>query len=109
MPQRNVSIPISKGLTAKVDLNTQQYNKLLEIANDPAGLNLKQRILDLGGHEAFVSLPLYQQQTLLRNEFEDVFGKAREILYKNSEYSEELRDLAERKASMIEDLGMGAK
>lgn len=109
MPQRNVSIPISKGLTAKVDLNTQQYNKLLEIANDPAGLNLKQRVLDLGGHESFVSLPLYQQQILLRNEFEDVFGKAREILYKNSEYSEELRDLAERKASMIEDLGMGAK
>jgi hypothetical protein len=109
MPKATVTIPISKGLNPTVNLNPMQYNKLLEIANDPAGLNLKQRIIDLGGHDAFVSLPLYQQQTLLKNEFEDVFGKAREILYKNSEYSEELRDLAEREASMIEDLGRGAK
>lgn len=109
LPKPTVTIPIRKGLSPPVSLNIMQYNKLLEIANDPAGLNLKQRIIDLGGHDAFVSLPLYQQQTLLKNEFEDVFGKAREILYKNSEYSEELRDLAERKASMIEDLGRGAK
>jgi hypothetical protein len=109
MPKATVTIPISKGLNPTVNLNPMQYNKLLEIANDPAGLNLKQRIIDLGGHDAFVSLPLYQQQTLLKNEFEDVFGKAREILYKNSEYSEELRDKAESKDMRVQDLGRGAK
>ena len=109
MPSKTITIPLRKGATQAVDLTPIQYNKLLEIANDPAGLNLKQRIIDLGGHDAFVSLPLYQQQTLLKNEFEDVFGKAREILYKNSEYSEELRDKAEGKDMRVQDLGRGAK
>lgn len=78
MPSKTISYTVAKELTGSTKLSPVEYNTMLEIANNPAGLNLQGRIADL--EEDIQSLPLYRQQSAIKNISEKVFEKARKMM-----------------------------
>jgi hypothetical protein len=104
MPKRKISQQVEQGMSPEVDLSPNEYNELLQIANDPAGLNLQQHVVDIA--QDISSLPLYQQQSIIRNVFDVTFNKAKKILLNSSpEIQQRIKDRAE----IIRDVGQGAK
>lgn len=104
MPDRNISHVVEKGLSVSTTLSPLEYNRMLEIANDAAGLNLQQRIIDVAPD--IQSLPLYKQQSIIKSIVEETFTKARDILYRESP---EIQQRIQDRADIIRDKGLGAK
>jgi len=104
MPTRNISHEVEKGLSVTVDLSPQEYNEMLQIANDPAGLNLQTRLVEFA--DEIKTLPLYRQQGMISSFIQESFSKARKILYANSP---EIQDRIQQRADIIRDVGQGAK
>ena len=75
MPSNTISFTVAKDLTGSTKLTPPEYNEMLLIANDPAGLNLQGQIENLA--DDIKSLPLYRQQSAIKNITEKVFEKAR--------------------------------
>tara|TARA_R110000787_G_scaffold284738_1_gene398810 strand:+ start:10739 stop:13705 length:2967 start_codon:yes stop_codon:yes gene_type:complete len=75
MPSRTISFTVAKDLTGSTKLTAPEYNKMLEIANDPAGYNLQGEIAKL--EDDIQSLPLYRQQSVIKSVSENVFEKVR--------------------------------
>jgi hypothetical protein len=107
MPARNLTEAVEKGLSVTVDLNPNEYNEMLLIANDPAGLNLQEGIV--GYAEEIKDLPLYRQQSMINDYIQETFSKARKLLYTNSQYSEDIQARIQERADIIRDVGQGAK
>lgn len=104
MPTRNLSHEVEKGLSITVDLSPQEYNEMLQIANDPAGLNLQTRLVEFA--DEIKTLPLYRQQGMISSFIQESFSKARKVLYANSP---EIQDRIQQRADIIRDVGQGAK
>lgn len=105
MPSRKVSMQTEKGLSVETDLSPLEYNELLMIANDPAGIDLQGALtsIDISG------LPLYQQQRTIKAIIDDAFSAARKQLIYNSEYSGEIQQRIQDRTEQIRDVGLGAK
>ena len=104
MPARNLSHEMEKGLSVTVDLSPQEYNEMLQIANDPAGLNLQGNLVAFA--DEIKTLPLYRQQGMISDFTQEVFSKARKVLYANSP---EIQSRIQERADIIRDVGQGAK
>lgn len=107
MPSRKISQTFEKGLSVEVDLNTQEYNEMLRIANDPAGIDLQNHIASVA--RDIDNLPLFKQQKYISDMIQDAFVKAKKILLTNSEYSADIQDRIQQRADIIKDVGQGAK
>jgi len=94
-----------KGLSVETDLSPLEYNELLMIANDPAGIDLQGHLLatDISG------LPLYQQQRTIKAIMDEAFSAARKQLLYNSDYSGEIQQRIQDRTEQIRDVGLGAK
>ncbi len=75
MPSKTIEFTVAKELTGSTKLTPLEYNKMLKIANDPAGHNLQGQIANL--EDDIKSLPLYRQQSAIKNASENVFKKVR--------------------------------
>lgn len=107
MPTRKLSQQFEKGLSVEVDLNTQEYNEMLRIANDPSGIDLQNQIVNVS--KDISGLPLYQQQSIIGNIISQSFSKAKKVLLSNSEYSADIQDRIQQRADIIREVGQGAK
>lgn len=107
MPTKQISHQVEEGLSVSVDLTVDEYNEMLTIANDPGGINLQQRIVDV--YQEIKDLPLYRQQQYISNTVEQSFTKARQILYGNSQYSSDIQMRIQDRAEIIREVGQGAK
>lgn len=107
MPTKQISHQVEKDLSVSVDLTVDEYNEMLTIANNPGGINLQQRIIDV--YEETKELPLYRQQKIISNTIEQSFTQARQILYANSPYSADIQMRIQDKAEIIREVGQGAK
>lgn len=107
MPTKNITQTVEKGLSVTVDLSPQEYNEMLMIANDPNKFNLQGELVAFA--DDIKDLPLYKQQSMITQFMQDIFSKARQDLYVNSEYAGEIQQRIQNRAEIIKDVGQGAK
>lgn len=107
MPTRKISQEVEKGLSVEVDLSPVEYNELLRIANDPAGINMQGNIVELS--KDIYNLPLYSQQQFISHIISESLSKAKKQLLVNSEFSSDIQDRIKERADIIREVGQGAK
>lgn len=107
MPSRKISQPMEKGLSVETDLSPLEYNELLRIANDPAGIDLQNQIVNVASDIS--DLPLYRQQSIISNIISESFNKARKILITDSEFSSDIQSRIQERYDIIREVGQGAK
>jgi hypothetical protein len=104
-PSRMASMPMENGLSVSTELSPLEYNMLLEIANDPTGIDLQGQLVNTD----ISSLPLYRQQVTIKAIMSSAFLKAKEQLIGNSIYSDDIQKRIQDKYLEIQDAGLGAK
>lgn len=104
-PSRIASMPMEKGLSVSTELSPLEYNLLLEIANDPAGIDLQGQLVNTD----ISSLPLYRQQVTIKAIMSSAFEKAKKQLIGNSIYSDDIQKRIQDKYLEVQDAGLGAK
>lgn len=107
MPPRKVSQPVEKGLSVDTNLSPLEYNELLRIANDPAGIDMQNQIVNVASDIS--DLPLYRQQSIISNIIEKALTKAREVLLTDSEFSSDIQQRIQERYDIIKEVGQGAK
>lgn len=107
MPTRKISQQVENKLSVEIDLSPEEYNELLIIANDPAGIDMQNQLIKTAKDN--LNLPLYTQQSIISNIISESFSKAREQLLFNSEYSDDIQYRIQERADLIREVGQGAK
>jgi len=105
--QKTFSVDINgetRRIPVSVELAPDEYDKLLEIANQPNkdGFNLKEQIVNLADENHFINGTADGRETAVENIFELAFERARDELYNgDSEQSFAIRRRAEDKVNEI--------
>lgn len=105
--QQTFSVDINgetRRIPVSVELAPNEYDKLLEIANQPNkdGFNLKEQIVNLADEDYFINGTADGRETAVESIIETAFEKARDELYNgDSEQSFAIRRRAEEKINEI--------
>jgi hypothetical protein len=106
-PTREISAKDpATGISAKVKLDTSEYNQVLRIANDRLGLEDRISTLVRAALDDPTEARVIDMQKVIKSEFEEIFEAAKKILLsENEDLQQRLNDHARR----IEKSGQGAR
>jgi len=112
MPSRSVSMKDpNTGISADTKLTSEEYNRMLQIANDKNGLNLEGQLTAMVDYikPIYTKDNIYHYQKAIKGVDDAVFNKAKELLLQDPKFGPAIRKRIEEKAAKLKQYGMGAK
>lgn len=118
MPERSISMKDpATGISASTKLTTQEYNRMIEIANDKKGLNLEGQMLSLIDYikPIYNKGDLIKYQQAVKKVDSDVyngasgFPGARDLLLQDPKFGKAIQQRIADKAQKLKEYGLGAK
>jgi len=110
--QQTVSVDINgevRRIPVSVDLSPKEYDKLLELANQPDrnGFDLKEQVINLADKDYFINGSADGREAAVESVFERAFEKARNELYNGD--SEQSFAIRRRAAEQIKEITRNLK
>jgi hypothetical protein len=118
MPSRSVSMKDpNTGISADTKLTAEEYNRMLQIANDKNGLNLEGQLQAMVDYikPIYSKENIYHYQKAIKSVDDAVFNGgqgqpgAKDLLLQDPKFGPAIRKRIEEKAAKLKEYGMGAK